>query len=164
MCLKLTLKQKRFADEYIISGNKTQAAIKAGYSKKTAGVIGDENLKKPYIAEYIEKKLDEIDSEKIADQKEVLEHLTRVLRREEKESVVVTLKKKVSGYVPDDTGKMHRKTIETEEAKIVEIPTKVSDTTKAAELLGKRYGIWTDNLDINADLNLNIKVDYGSND
>lgn len=164
MCLKLTLKQKRFADEYIISGNKTQAAIKAGYSKKTAGVIGDENLKKPYIAEYIEKKLDEIDSEKIADQKEVLEHLTRVLRREEKESVVVTLKKKVSGYVADETGKMHRKTIENEEAKIVEIPTKVSDTTKAAELLGKRYGIWTDNLDINADLNLNIKVDYGSND
>lgn len=164
MCLKLTLKQKRFADEYIISGNKTQAAIKAGYSKKTAGVIGDENLKKPYIAEYIEKKLDEIDSEKIADQKEVLEHLTRVLRREEKESVVVTLKKKVSGYVADETGNMHRKTIENEEAKIVEIPTKVSDTTKAAELLGKRYGIWTDNLDINADLNLNIKVDYGSND
>lgn len=164
MCLKLTLKQKRFADEYIISGNKTQAAIKAGYSKKTAGVIGDENLKKPYIAEYIGKKLDEIDSEKIADQKEVLEHLTRVLRREEKESVVVTLKKKVSGYVADETGKMHRKTIENEEVKIVEIPTKISDTTKAAELLGKRYGIWTDNLDINADLNLNIKVDYGSND
>lgn len=41
---KLTIKQQRFADEYIISGNATEAAIKAGYSKKTAAVIGNENL------------------------------------------------------------------------------------------------------------------------
>ena len=46
---KLTLKQKKFADEYIISGNATQSAIKAGYSKKTAGVIAVENLEKPNI-------------------------------------------------------------------------------------------------------------------
>ena len=38
--MKLTLKQQRFADEYIISGNATEAAIKAGYSKKTAYSIG----------------------------------------------------------------------------------------------------------------------------
>ncbi|MGG6834831.1 UNVERIFIED_CONTAM: terminase small subunit, partial [Streptococcus canis] len=46
---KLTLKQKRFADEYIISANATAAAIKAGYSKKTARSIGQENLTKPDI-------------------------------------------------------------------------------------------------------------------
>lgn len=43
---KLTLKQQRFADEYIISGNATQAAIEAGYSEKTARFIGNENLTK----------------------------------------------------------------------------------------------------------------------
>lgn len=53
---KLTPKQKRFADEYIISGNATDAAIKAGYSEKTAGITGHENLKKPNIQNYIKNK------------------------------------------------------------------------------------------------------------
>ena len=57
MILKLTIKQQRFADEYIISGNATEAAIKAGYSKKTANVIGVENLIKPNIKTYIDEKL-----------------------------------------------------------------------------------------------------------
>lgn len=48
---KLTIKQQKFADEYLISGNATQAAIKAGYSKKTARFIRNENLTKPYITE-----------------------------------------------------------------------------------------------------------------
>ena len=47
--MKLTVKQQRFADEYIISGNATEAAIKGGYSKKTARSVGAENLTKPYI-------------------------------------------------------------------------------------------------------------------
>ena len=70
--MKLTLKQKRFADEYIISGNATQSAIKAGYSKKTAGVIGDENLKKPNVAEYIKKRLDVLDAERTMSLKEAI--------------------------------------------------------------------------------------------
>ena len=49
LSIKLTLKQKRFADEYIISGNATDAAKKAGYSEKTAFTIATENLKKPYM-------------------------------------------------------------------------------------------------------------------
>ena len=50
---KLTEKQKRFADYYIETGNGTEAAVKAGYSKKTARVIGQENLLKPAIKNYI---------------------------------------------------------------------------------------------------------------
>ena len=53
---KMTLKQQRFADEYIITANATQAAIKAGYSKKTAKVIANENLTKPYIKKYIDER------------------------------------------------------------------------------------------------------------
>ena len=54
--MKLTAKQKKFCDEYLIDLNATQAAIRAGYSEKTADVIGCENLIKPNIKEYIKKK------------------------------------------------------------------------------------------------------------
>lgn len=101
--MKLTVKQKLFADEYIKSGNATQAAIKAGYSSKTVRSIGQENLTKPDIKAYIDAKMAEIESSKIADAKEVLEFYTRVLREEETEEValaagdkVVTVRKKPS--------------------------------------------------------------------
>lgn len=55
----LTNKQRRFIDEYLVDFNATQAAIRCGYSSKTAGVIGCENLKKPNIAEAIKKKIEE---------------------------------------------------------------------------------------------------------
>ena len=86
---KLTLKQKKFADEYIISGNATQAAIEAGYSKKTAGQIGEQNLKKLEIKKYIDKRLKEIESKKTATQQEVLEYLTSVMRGEHKEEILI---------------------------------------------------------------------------
>ncbi len=50
---KLTEKQKRFCEEYLVDLNATQAAIRAGYSKKSAYSIGEENLKKPKIRNYI---------------------------------------------------------------------------------------------------------------
>lgn len=85
--MKLTAKQRLFADEYIKSGNATQSAIKAGYSPKTVRSIGQENLTKPDIKAYIDAKMSEIESRKIADAKEVLQYLTRVLRGEEKEEI-----------------------------------------------------------------------------
>ena len=84
----MTLKQKKFADEFWISGNATNAAIKAGYSKKTAGSMGGENLKKPEIISYIQKRRKDIDSRKIAKQKEIFEYLSSVMRGEQKESVL----------------------------------------------------------------------------
>lgn len=72
----LTEKQKRFCDEYLIDLNATQAAIRAGYSEKTARQTATENLSKPYIREYIDKRLAEKDAELIADQDEVLKYLT----------------------------------------------------------------------------------------
>ena len=86
---KLTLKQKKFADEYIISGNATQAAIKAGYKEKTANRIGSENLSKLDIKKYIDKRLKEIESKKTATQQEVLEYLTSVMRGEHKEEILI---------------------------------------------------------------------------
>lgn len=86
---KLTPKQKKFADEYIKTGNATKAALQAGYSKKTAYSIGNENLKKPEIKTYIDLKLKSIESAKIADATEVLQYLTSVVRGDAKETIVV---------------------------------------------------------------------------
>ena len=83
--MRLTQKQRLFADEYIKSGNATQSAIKAGYATKAAYRTGSENLRKPQIKAYIDAKMAEIESHKIADAKEVLEFYTRVLRKEETE-------------------------------------------------------------------------------
>lgn len=100
---KLTTKQKIFCDEYLKSGNAKEAAIKAGYSPKTAKSIGQENLTKPDLKAYIDAKMAEIESHKIADAKEVLEFYTKVLRNEVVEEVpmstaddVVVIKKKPS--------------------------------------------------------------------
>lgn len=87
--MKLTEKQKRFADEYIKLGNATQAAIKAGYSKKTANRIGAENLSKLVIRDYIDKRMQAIENNRIMSAKEAVELLTGIGRGEVKETVVI---------------------------------------------------------------------------
>lgn len=83
--LTLTQKQKRFCEEYIKTTNASAAAVAAGYSKKTAGAIGAENLKKPQIAAYIKKRLDEQDAALVADSNEILKFYTAVMRGEVKD-------------------------------------------------------------------------------
>ena len=158
---RMSAKQKRFCDEYLIDLNATQAAIRAGYSKKTARAMGHENLTKPYIQEYIEKRMEEKEKALIADQDEVMKYLTAVMRREKTESVVVTLNKEVSQYVPDENGTMRKQTVKEEIPEIIRIPAQLRDANKAAELLGKAYGIYTDRIDADVDMELNITVDYG---
>lgn len=85
--MKLTQKQKLFADEYIKSGNAMQSAIKAGYSEKYAKSSSAKMLENVGIKAYIDAKMAKIESHKIADAKEVLQYLTRVLRGEEKEEI-----------------------------------------------------------------------------
>ncbi len=161
---KLTAKQKRFCDEYLKDMNAKQAAIRAGYSEKTAHSIGNENLKKPELKKYITDRMKEKDANLIADQDEVLQHLTSVMRREKTENVVVTVREKKSFYAPDEKGTMRKQTIEKEVPKVVEIPAKLSDANKAAELLGKAHCLFTEKVDLDADMSLNIKVDYGDSE
>ena len=138
---KLTIKQKKFADEYIISGNATQAAISAGYSEKTARKIGSENLTKPDIKAYIDERMEKLEEEAIADQAEVLKFLTRIMRDEEKEEVLVNI------------GNF--------EQEIQTMKVSAKDRIKAAELLGKRYGSWTDKVDLNSSEGVKIIDDIG---
>lgn len=80
---KLTEKQKRFIDYYIETANATESAKRAGYSEKTAKNIGAENLTK--LNFFIQQKLEEKESQRIASQDEVLQYLTKVMRGEEKD-------------------------------------------------------------------------------
>ena len=77
---KLTPKQKKFAVEFLISGNITDAAKKAGYSERSARQIGSLNLTKPNVVEYMNEILDKTKSEEVATTEEVLEFLTSVMR------------------------------------------------------------------------------------
>lgn len=128
----MTEKQKRFCDEYLIDLNATQAAIRAGYSEKTAYSVGNENLRKPELKTYIDEQLVRIQSEKIADATEVMEYLTRVVRGDETEEIPV-----VEGCGDGIS-----------EARIIVKHLAGKDRLKAAELLGKRYGLFTDKVAI----------------
>lgn len=101
----MTEKQKRFCDEYLVDYNATQAAVRAGYSAKSAYSIGEENLRKPEIKTYIDERLEQLHNERTATAAEVMEFLTEVMRDEGEGSV---------------------------------------SRLKAAELLGKRFGLFTD--------------------
>lgn len=158
--MALTEKQKRFCDEYLVDLNATQAAIRAGYSKKTAKQIAQQNLTKLDIQEYIKKRMAEKEDALIAKQNEVLQTLTRVLRRQEMDTVVVTCKERSSRY--DENGK--KVIVEKEVPRVVQIPTRVNDLNKAAELLGKRYGLYTEKIETDVDMELNINIDYGEDD
>lgn len=140
--MKLTEKQKRFIDYYIETGNATQAAERAGYKGKNLNRIGSENLSKLDI--YIKEKLKEKDAERIASQDEVLRYLTSVLRGEEQEEVVVI----------EGMGEGVSK------ARLLDKEVNQKDRIRAAELLGKRYGIFNDKISLDADTSLNITIDY----
>lgn len=125
---KLSIKQKRFADEYIISGNAYQSAIDAGYSKTYAKADSHKLLEKPGIKSYIESRMLEMDKRKVADQQEVLEYLTSVMRGEVTEPLIVL---DGDGY-----------------QKVVDASPSVATRNKAAELLGKRYRIFTEKQEV----------------
>lgn len=136
---KLTLKQKRFADEYIISGNIEQSAISAGYSKNYARAQAHKLLANVGIKNYIEERLKLLDSEKIADQKEVLQYLSAVMRGEHKEKTLISI------------GELGQE--------IVDIDVGAKDRIKAAELLGRRYKLFTDKVEVDANIETVVFVD-----
>lgn len=124
----MTPKQKRFCDEYLIDCNATQAAIRAGYSEKTAYSIGQRLLKVVEVSAYIAERTEEIQDKTIASATEVMQYLTSVMRGESKSSVLSLCGdgcQEVIEKAPDE-----------------------KERTKAAELIGKRYGLFTDKIDV----------------
>ena len=145
--MNLTDKQKAFCDYYSETLNATEAAIKAGYSKKTARKIGSENLTKPDIKNYIDCRLKELEDARIAKVDEVMKFLTSSLRGEVEEEVV---------SVMTSEG----------ESKPVVIKKQISarDRIKAAELIGRRYQLFTDKVNIEGNIGVTIIDDIGVED
>lgn len=88
--MKLTAKQQKFVAAYVELGNATQAALEAGYSKKTAYQSGAENLRKPQIKLAVDELMKKLEDDKIMKADEAMKLLTRIARGEEKETVVVS--------------------------------------------------------------------------
>lgn len=126
--MKLTEKQRRFVDYYVETGNKTEAAKKAGYSEKTAASIGDENLRKPAIKAAIDARLRELEDKRIAKADEVMQFLTSTLRGEVKEERVVV----------EGTGEGRS------DARIIKVQVSARDRLEAAKSLLKRYPMQLD--------------------
>ncbi len=125
--LPMTVKQKRFCNEYLIDCNATQAAIRAGYSAKTAYSVGQRMLKNVEVKKYIDEQFEKLKNDNIADTQEIMEYLTSVMRGEQKEQVPLMY--------------YDKQILEEKSASIKE-------RLKAAELLGKRYGLFTDKLEV----------------
>lgn len=133
---KLTARQKRFCDEYLIDLNATQAAIRAGYSARSARQIADRNMSNDDIQEYIKNRMDEKDKALIANQDEVLKYLTQVLRGESQSEIVVV----------ENIGDF------TSEARRIQKAPDEKERLKAAELLGRRYNLFSDKMKVDVAL------------
>ncbi len=147
----MTEKQKIFADEYLIDLNATRAYRVAYPSVKkdeTARANASRLLTNANVKKYIDDRLEEIHNEKTADAREVMEYLTAVLRGESTSEEIV-----VEGLGDGMS-----------EARTMEKRPSEKDRLKAAELLGKRFGLYTDKVEMDADMDLNITIDYGEDD
>ncbi len=140
----MTEKQKLFADEYLIDCNATRA-YKVAYPTVKKDEVARANasrlLTNANVQKYINDRMQKIHNEKTADAQEVVEYLTSVLRGQSTSSVLAR----------DEIGA----------ERVIEKPPDEKERLKAAELLGKRYGLYTDKVDLDADAELHICIDYG---
>lgn len=159
----MTKKQKRFIEEYLIDLNATQAAIRAGYSPKTAKDIGCENLAKPNISDAIDKAMAERSRRTGINQDRILLELARIGLA------------KITDVVDPDTGKILPDASDDDLACIQSIKikpnefgtereVKLYDKKSALVDLGKHLGLFKDKVELGGDMELKITVDYGEDD
>lgn len=143
--MELTEQQKRFADNYIETLNATQSYIDAGYKARgsSAEVNGSRLLRNAKVKEYIDAQMLRLQKEKIASQQEILEYLTKAMKGEIEEEIVVT--------VGTGEGRSMSQSVKKQLS--------AKDRTKAAELLGKRYALWTDKTEHSGEVGVKIVDD-----
>lgn len=163
----MTAKQKKFCEEYLIDLNATQAAIRAGYSPATAYSIGNENLNKPEVRARIDKAIAEQSKRTGANADRVVRELSKVAFANAKDVIdfgSATIKSVASD---DDTAAIASvkvKTIPTADGEGVEREIKMADKLKALELLGKRFGMFTDNVNLSGEGVVQIVDDINKSD
>ena len=152
---KLTEKQQRFIDEYLIDLNATQAAIRAGYSVTTAREQASQNLTKLNIQQAISEKMAERSKRTGVNQDRIVLELAKIAfvnAADVIDSDDATIK---AGATADDTAAIQSvkvKVIPTKEGEGVEREIRLNDKLKALELLGKHLGMWNDKLDVNVNI------------
>ena len=143
--MKLNIKQKAFADYFIETGNAYQSAIKAGYSENYSKGNIIKLLENESVKNYIKEKMQQIESDRIAKAEEVLAFLSSSLRGEVVEEVVAT--ETVDGMI---------------KPVILKKQLSAKDRIKAAELLGKRYALFTEKVDLEGNVGVTIIDDIGA--
>lgn len=159
---RLTAKQKRFIEEYLIDLNATQAAIRAGYSPATAYSIGNENLKKPEIRARIDKAMAERSKRTGINAERVVMELARIGLVNPGKLINFDEATVKEDATEDDLAAVQSvkvKTIPTDDGNIVEREVKLYDKNRALELLGKHLGIFKDKIDIEGDMQIKIVDD-----
>ena len=144
---KLGKKQAVFVEEYLIDLNATQAAIRAGYSTKTAKEIGCENLSKPNIASHIDKAIAERSKRTGINQDRIIKELARIALVNPTKVINFDEATVRNGSSDDDTAciaSIKVKKIPTEDGYITEREIKFHDKLKALDMLGRHNGMFKD--------------------
>ena len=152
MMAKMTKKQQRFVEEYLIDLNATQAAIRAGYSVDTAKEIGCENLTKPNIQEAIGKEMAERSKRTGVNQDRVVLELAKIAFVNPK-NLINSKDASIKADATDDdlacVQSIKVKTMYGDKGTSVEREVKLYDKQRALEQLGKHLGMWNDKIDVN---------------
>lgn len=128
----LNVRQEKFCLEYAKCGNATEAAIAAGYAEKYAGQNADKLLKNTKIQDRLRELAEQIESEKIADIKEMQEILTTIIRQQMQEEIPMVV----------NNGTWS-------EVQMVEKKASIKDVVSAINTLGKMQGAFSDNINLN---------------
>jgi len=149
---KLSPKQQLFADEYLIDLNATQAAIRAGYSPKTAKEIGSENLTKPNIRTYIDQKMADRSRRTGISQDRVLQELARIAFVQIPDVIDVETARVNESASPDDLAVIQGIKVKEswgDKGSSVEREVKIADKGKALEMIGRHLGMFNDKQELN---------------
>lgn len=164
---KLTNKQQRFVDEYLIDLNATQAAIRAGYSPRSAQQIADENLLKPVISDAISQAMAERSKRTGINADRILIEMAKIGFAN-----IIDVANLDEAFVRSDASdndtaaiqSIKVKRIPTQDGDIIEREIKMYDKTKALIELGKHVGVFDNKLKISGVVPVVIRDDLGDDD
>lgn len=175
--LKLTNKQKRFIDEYLVDINATQAAIRTGYSKRSAAAIGNENLLKPAIADEIKRRIKEMGmpAEEVilrlgdmarGDLADLMDVTTsgftiKLMDKDERGNLIVSPKTKLIKKIKQKVTTYLSKKEDGEDREIIETELELYSAQEALNLLGKHHKLFTDNVQINVGKAIKVRLTDG---
>ncbi|KJE27341.1 terminase small subunit [Geobacillus kaustophilus] len=164
---KLNEKQKRFADEYLIDLNATQAAIRAGYSPRSAAEQASRLLKNAKVRAYIDERMAELSRRTGVNQERILRELARIAFVNAPDLINMedaTIREDATVDDMAAIASVRVKIIPTENGQGIEREIRLADKIRALDLLGKRFAMWTERQQVDANFGVQIIDDVGGID